>query len=127
MLCLALQLPPKLPDLNMALAKIFPTLMERTALSGLAGDVKAGPHSRAACARKIGRTAELHIVQVGVASDKLVQQLAKHPKARCNSYRKLATEQQCQVGCEAVTKMAESFVLAASAGVSLHSSCSCAR
>jgi len=53
-------------DLNMALAKIFPTLMERTALSGLAGDVK-----------------------VGVASDKLVQQLAKHPK----------------VGCEAVTKM----------------------
>eukprot|EP00439_Symbiodinium_sp_Y106_P016484 s1740_g2.t1 len=69
-------------DLNMALAKIFPTLMERTALSGLAGDVK-----------------------VGVASDKLVQQLAKHPKARCNSYRKLATEQQCQVGCEAVTKM----------------------
>lgn len=53
-------------DLNMALGKVFPTLLERTALSSLAGDVK-----------------------VGVASDKLVQQLAKHPK----------------VGCEAVTKM----------------------
>eukprot|EP00930_Biecheleria_cincta_P025958 TRINITY_DN18393_c0_g1_i1.p1 TRINITY_DN18393_c0_g1~~TRINITY_DN18393_c0_g1_i1.p1 ORF type:complete len:2224 (-),score=490.13 TRINITY_DN18393_c0_g1_i1:182-6853(-) len=53
-------------DINMGLGKTFPTLMERTALAGAAGDVK-----------------------VGVASDKLVQQLAKHPK----------------VGCEAVTKM----------------------
>ncbi|CAK9099233.1 unnamed protein product [Durusdinium trenchii] len=62
------QLGPALSglDLNMALGKVFPTLLERTALSSLAGDVK-----------------------VGVASDKLVQQLAKHPK----------------VGCEAVTKM----------------------
>ncbi|CAJ1426794.1 unnamed protein product [Effrenium voratum] len=59
------QLGPSLSglDLNMALAKVFPTLMERTAMSS---DVK-----------------------VGVSSDKLVQQLAKHPK----------------VGCEAVTKM----------------------
>ena len=52
-------------DLNMALGKVFPTLLERTALSSLS-DVK-----------------------VGVASDKLVQLLATHPK----------------VGCEAVTKM----------------------
>lgn len=74
------------------------------------------------------RPAELHIVQVGVASDKLVQQLAKHPKARRNSYGTQASEPQCQVGCEAVTKMVESFVLAASTGLSLHSSFSaCAR
>lgn len=53
-------------DINMGLSKTFPTLMERTALAGGAGDVKGG-----------------------VASDKLVQTLAKHPK----------------VGCEAVTKM----------------------
>eukprot|EP00931_Biecheleriopsis_adriatica_P031685 TRINITY_DN1854_c0_g1_i2.p1 TRINITY_DN1854_c0_g1~~TRINITY_DN1854_c0_g1_i2.p1 ORF type:complete len:2226 (-),score=590.31 TRINITY_DN1854_c0_g1_i2:45-6722(-) len=53
-------------DLNMGLGKIFPTLLERTAVAGAAGDVK-----------------------VGVASDKFVQQMAKHPK----------------VGCEAVTKM----------------------
>lgn len=53
-------------DINMGLSKTFPTLMERTTIAGIAGDVK-----------------------VGVASDKLVQMLAKHPK----------------VGCEAVTKM----------------------
>ena len=53
------QLGPALSglDFNMALGKVFPTLLERTAISSLAGDVK-----------------------VGVASDKLVQQLAKHPK-----------------------------------------------
>jgi len=66
------QLAPGLSglDVNMGLAKTFPTLMERTSLNG-AGDVKAG-----------------------VASDKLVQQLARHPK----------------VGCEAVTKMVISAV-----------------
>lgn len=53
-------------DINLGLAKTFPILLERTAVAGSAGDVK-----------------------IGVASDKLVQQLAKHPK----------------VGCEAVTKM----------------------
>jgi len=61
------QLSPALSglDINMGLGKIFPTLLERTAVTG-ATDVK-----------------------VGVASDKFVQQMAKHPK----------------VGCEAVTKM----------------------
>lgn len=52
-------------DINMGLGKTFPVLLERTSTAG-AADVK-----------------------VGVASDKLVQKLAKHPK----------------VGCEAVTKM----------------------
>jgi len=55
-------------DVNMGLAKTFPTLVERTSTTA---DVK-----------------------MGVASDKLVQQLAKHPK----------------VGCEAVTKMIISAV-----------------
>jgi len=65
-LCVS-QLAPVLSglDINMGLTKTIPTLMERTSLTG-AGDVK-----------------------VGVASDKLVQQLAKHPK----------------VGAEAVTKL----------------------
>jgi len=68
-----IQLSPVLSglDINMGLSKTFPTLLERTAVTG-AVDVK-----------------------IGVASDKLVQQLAKHPK----------------VGCEAVTKMVISAVL----------------
>ncbi|CAE8592010.1 unnamed protein product, partial [Polarella glacialis] len=65
-------------DLNLGLGKTFPTLLERTALAGASGDVK-----------------------VGVASDKLVQMLAKHPK----------------VGCEAVTKMVISAVLRSDAPV----------
>eukprot|EP00927_Polykrikos_kofoidii_P010456 TRINITY_DN1440_c2_g1_i1.p1 TRINITY_DN1440_c2_g1~~TRINITY_DN1440_c2_g1_i1.p1 ORF type:complete len:2196 (+),score=321.50 TRINITY_DN1440_c2_g1_i1:150-6737(+) len=52
-------------DINIGLSKTLPTLMERTALSG-SGDVK-----------------------IGVASDRLIKQLAQHPK----------------VGCEATTKM----------------------
>ncbi|CAK0898459.1 unnamed protein product, partial [Prorocentrum cordatum] len=52
-------------DINMGLGKVFPTLMERSSMSGVI-DVK-----------------------VGVAGDKLVRELAQHPK----------------VGCEAVTKM----------------------
>jgi len=66
------QLAPVLSglDINMGLAKTIPMLMERTSLTGTC-DVK-----------------------VGVASDKLVQQLAKHPK----------------VGCEAVTKMVISAI-----------------
>jgi hypothetical protein len=55
-------------DVNMGLGKTFPTLLDRTSLTA---DVK-----------------------IAVASDKLVQQLAKHPK----------------VGCEAVTKMVISAV-----------------
>jgi hypothetical protein len=55
-------------DVNMGLGKTFPILLDRTSLSA---DVK-----------------------IAVASDKLVQQLAKHPK----------------VGCEAVTKMVISAV-----------------
>lgn len=65
-LCVS-QLAPALSglDINMGLAKTIPTIMERASLSGSC-DVK-----------------------VGVASDKLLQQLAKHPK----------------VGAEAVTKI----------------------
>jgi hypothetical protein len=55
-------------DVNMGLGKTFPILLDRTSLTA---DVK-----------------------IAVASDKLVQQLAKHPK----------------VGCEAVTKMVISAV-----------------
>jgi hypothetical protein len=55
-------------DVNMGLGKTFPVLLDRTSLTA---DVK-----------------------IAVASDKLVQQLAKHPK----------------VGCEAVTKMVISAV-----------------
>eukprot|EP00929_Paragymnodinium_shiwhaense_P095267 TRINITY_DN562_c0_g1_i2.p1 TRINITY_DN562_c0_g1~~TRINITY_DN562_c0_g1_i2.p1 ORF type:complete len:2378 (-),score=697.35 TRINITY_DN562_c0_g1_i2:319-7452(-) len=54
-------------DLNMGLSKTFPILLDRTAVA----DVK-----------------------IAIASDKLVQQLAKHPK----------------VGCEAVTKMVISAI-----------------
>jgi hypothetical protein len=53
-------------DLNMGLTSIFPSLLERTSSLSGTGDVK-----------------------LSVASDRLVQQLAKHPK----------------VGCEATTKM----------------------
>jgi ankyrin repeat protein len=55
-------------DVNMGLGKTFPVLLDRTSLTA---DVK-----------------------IAVASDKLVQQLAKHPK----------------VGCEAVTKMVISAI-----------------
>eukprot|EP00928_Gymnodinium_smaydae_P015488 TRINITY_DN1572_c0_g4_i2.p1 TRINITY_DN1572_c0_g4~~TRINITY_DN1572_c0_g4_i2.p1 ORF type:complete len:2374 (-),score=582.19 TRINITY_DN1572_c0_g4_i2:113-6397(-) len=67
--CAVEKLAPRLSglDLNMGLAKTFPTLLDRSSVA----DVK-----------------------IAVASDKLVQQLAKHPK----------------VGCEAVTKMVISAI-----------------
>merc|ERR1712232_1498881 len=67
--CAVEKLAPQLTglDLNMGLAKVFPVLLD---------------NSSSAC------------VKISVASDKLVQQLAKHPK----------------VGCEAVTKMVISAV-----------------
>ena len=78
------------------------------------------------CTFKTGRTAQS--CRWGLHQTSWCSSLPSTQRHGATATETQASEPQCQVGCEAVTKMVESFVLAASAGLSLHSSFSaCAR